>query len=200
MATTAVTWEVWDVLQGAKMGTGRGVTPSEAFTDWAPSWRAGRDEYAPAEDDDGPELWEPDWDEDPYAPDEPGIHSVHLRAPAGEWWAFGGTEWQRTPDKAAVRAAMVGAVEMTDRYGIIPADPDPGESELQRRQGIQWWVDCQLIAEGLERLCRCIVCPDCAGNALLARACWEDAGPQRYSRFVERSNRPLRPLSRSWSG
>ena len=160
MAET-LTWEVWDSMQSVRRGEGRGATPAEAYGDFAKAW-------------DAEGLGTPDC-------------SVNLRHTSGEWWVFGGAVWQRTPDRAAVRAAEASAMVITDRYGLITADPNPSPEELRRRQGIQWWVDRQLIAEGLERLCRCIVHPECAGRADIARACWADSGPRRYDTFERRA-------------
>ena len=185
----AMTWEVWDSMQGAKRGEGRGATPAEAYSDFAKAWEAEGVGTPPDDDDDldypDSDSWEPSW----TAPEEPGWHAVNLRAPTGEWWAFGGAEWQCAPDRRAVEAAERDAFEVTDRYGIITADPNPSDKELRRRAGIQWYVDTDLIARKLDRLCRCIIHPECAGDATLARACWVDGGAARNRAFVRRSNR-----------
>lgn len=153
-----VTWEVWDSGQTARLGDAKGATPAEAYGDWArqtaalPSWQ------------------ELDGSDEDVA--KPGWFGVNLRDAAGLWWCFGGSVWQRTPDLAEVARYKATATEVTDAYFFVSPCPDPTFFDVERRKGLQWWTDNDLIASGQERLCRCIIHPECAGDATLARECW----------------------------
>ena len=154
-------WEVWNYVQSTKLWEGDAPTPGLAY-------RAYCDSLATSSE---PESEDPgSWDEDT----EPGYFSVNIRErESGHWFAFvgdWGEDWARTPDLAAIRAET--SVDVTDAYGFISAEAGPSAEELERRQGIQWYVDRYLATQGQEHLSRCVTHPECAGNAILARACW----------------------------